>query len=128
MKIEKEFLIKNVEGDFYYSTVQLQGEINLTDSEKRKYFELGGCKNIKAKLIIELPKPILDDVERKYLSGVIRPFRSEVYTILKYRCKKTEWIILKTRTCNIPFPPFKKGTMYKGMELNKEYTLEDLNL
>ena len=35
MKLEKEFLIKNVEGDFYYSTIEIQGEINLTDDEKR---------------------------------------------------------------------------------------------
>lgn len=29
---------------------------------------------------------------------------------------------------NLPFPYFKKGTMYKNMELNEAYSLEELGL
>ena len=129
MKLEKDFLIKSVEGDFYYSTIQLRGEINLTDAEKREYFKAGGCKNIKTKLIIELPKQILDEEEKKYLSDVIRPFRDKVKYINKRADTNGEYIFIYVKDFEyFSLPYFKKNTMYKGMELNKEYTLEDLNL
>ena len=132
MKLEKEFFIKSVEGDFYYSTIQLQGEVDLTDEEKREYFKAGGRKNIKAKLIIELPSPILDEKERKYLSDVIRPFRNKIERIIKKKSidyENKEYIIIHYEQLKtMPFPYFEKSTMYKGMELNKEYTLEELGL
>ncbi len=136
MKLEKEFLIKSVEGDFYYSTVEVQGQINLTDDEKWEYFKVGGCKNIKAKLTLETQEPILDEAERKYLSSVIRPFKKgkAVIRIKKHKSifENSEEIGIDTfyigcgHTTNLP--PFKKDTMYKGMKLNKEYTLEELGL
>lgn len=49
---------------------------------------------------------ILNEAERQYLSAVIRPFRDQVQSITK----------------------FEDSTMYKGMELGKEYTLEELGL
>ena len=99
------------------------------DFTRKEYEILKGmfhCNN--QKITFEVEEPILDEVERKYLSGVIRPFRDRVRAILKYGLENTEWIIIKTRDYNIPFPYFKKGTMYKKMVLNKEYTLEELGL
>ena len=83
-----------------------------------------------------IKKPILDDIERKYLSNVIKPFRDRVKCIVKrdYEMSyENEYIFIvfnddgymQIKMC---FPSFKKGTMYKGMELNKNYTLEDLGL
>ena len=79
--------------------------------------------------IIKLPKPILDDVEKKYLSNVIKPFRDDVKCIIKYSVDYVEWITICMKTCHdMDFPIFGVGTMYKGMELDREYSLEDLEL
>ena len=85
------------------------------------------CK--KLKLTLEIEEPILDEAERKYLSGVIRPFINEIGYIMKVNTQCGEYIKItfKNDEC-IVFPYFKKGSMYKGMELNKEYTLEELGL
>lgn len=75
-------------------------------------------------------KEILDDVEKEYLRGVIRPFRDRNIFIAKYNNSHGEYICygFKGYSHNYDFPSFKKGTMYKGMELHKEYTLEELGL
>lgn len=79
-------------------------------------------------------KPILDDIERRYLSNIIKPFRDRVVSIIKYddydRC---EYIVIKYRNINgytgrMYFQAFEKDTMYKGMKANKKYTLEELGL
>lgn len=83
----------------------------------------------------EIKKPILDDAEREYLSNVIKPFRDKVTGVIKWGKeigKGLEYIVvIYTDDCKergMGFPCFKEGTMYKGMEPNKEYTLEDLGL
>lgn len=80
----------------------------------------------------EYKPPILDDVEKAYLSAVIKPFREDVECIMKFkRCSTEEEFIhipMKYNYDNCTLPYFKKGTMYKGMEANKTYTLEELGL
>lgn len=80
---------------------------------------------------------ILDDAERRYLKGVIRPFRGRAVFVKKiYHTGYTvdcEQIIIRVKSiatliADIPLPFFKKGEMYKGMKLNREYTLEELGL
>lgn len=90
------------------------------------------AENIKW-LCSEYKEPILDDEEREYLSAVIKPFRKDVEYIVKL--PKFEWIqeaiyihIGRSWRGNIELPTFKKGMMYKGMEINKRYTLEELGL
>lgn len=84
--------------------------------------------------ITKIPKPILDEKEKEYLSNVIKPFRNRIAYIMKCEDFTGEYIEidLKDYCDEIPdivmFPYFKKGTMYKGMEVNKEYTLEELGL
>lgn len=76
-------------------------------------------------------KPILDKAEKRYLSYVIKPFKDKVSYICKKKsdCTKMEWIQIGIEAdTNLDFPSFEIGTMYKGMELNREYTLEDLGL
>ena len=73
---------------------------------------------------------ILDDAERRYLSAVIRPFRYKVRSVtkgLKINGKE-EYIEIDVGGCPMFFPDFKANTMYKGMDLRKEYTLEELGL
>lgn len=75
---------------------------------------------------------ILTDKEKAYLSSVIKPFRKDVEWIEKIKRYdgKNEFIhitVKRNEDC-CELPTFKKGTMYKGMEANKAYTLEELGL
>ena len=81
--------------------------------------------------IIKEPKPILDEAEKRYLSNVIKPFRDKVSHICKRESSYSgmEWIQVGIKDdVNLDFPNFEKGTMYKGMKLDKEYSLEDLGI
>ena len=82
--------------------------------------------------IIELPKHILTEEEKEYLSNVIKPFRDKVRCIRKSKdeASDNEWveIVFNTDFCSINFPNFEAETMYRGMELGKEYFLDELGL
>ena len=74
---------------------------------------------------------ILDDAEKRYLKGVIRPFRDSVDGICKtfYTSEYQHiYIVLGDCNYNMYLPIFKKGTMYKGMEFGRLYSLEELGL
>lgn len=74
-------------------------------------------------------KPILDDEEKEYLSVVITPFKDKVKYIAKYGDSRLEFISIKlVGDSAMLFPYFNKNTMYKGMELEKQYTLKELGL
>lgn len=84
-------------------------------------------------LLSEYKESILDDIEREYLSAVIRPFRKNVNYILKVSLASTEAeqfikiIVNKTELVCLPF--FNKNSgMYKGMQLFRKYTVEELGL
>ena len=71
---------------------------------------------------------ILDDAEKSYLRGVIRPFRNEVLSIRKVSAVSERIVIQMRSFLDINLPCFKKGTMYQGMEENRRYTIEELGL
>ena len=79
---------------------------------------------------------ILDDVERRYLSAVIRPFRVRVQYIAKsfaddarfYRINCYIFIHFNDGSDDMDFPLFNESKMYKGMKRYKAYTLEELGL
>ena len=78
---------------------------------------------------------ILDEVEKRWLKNFIKSTNIKVNYIVKYNsiiyndreylqiCYNINDIIYSTI-----FPFFKKDTMYKGMEVDKEYTLKELGL
>lgn len=88
----------------------------------------------------EYKEPILNKKEKEYLSNVIRPFRERIISIAKLEDyyddnSPFESIEIKTNTPikeygvdYVSLPYFVKNTMYKEMELNKEYTLKELGL
>lgn len=80
-------------------------------------------------LLNEHKEPILDDVEREYLSNVIKPFRDKVSCITKDVNYKTARIRIAYRdgssTC---LPWFPKEKMYVNMLRNTYYSLEELGL
>ena len=75
---------------------------------------------------------ILDKKEKEYLSAVIRPFRNKVKYIVKWQHDSASTdetfiaILLNKETILLPY--FESNIMYKGMELNKKYTLKELGL
>ena len=73
---------------------------------------------------------ILTDKEKAYLSAVIKPFREKVEYVYKICLEigKREYLEISLENGVISFPYFEKGTMYKGMELDEPYTLEELGL
>ena len=84
--------------------------------------------------IVKLPKPILTDAEKRYLSNVIKPFRDRIMYINKVKASRGEYIAMHLNHYigGLPdvamLPEFEEETMYKGMELGKGYTLEELGL
>lgn len=83
----------------------------------------------KYRTVYEAKVEILDDVEKRYLRGVIRPFRDKVkYIVLKSLCSNEAYILIKLENDVINLPVFEINTMYKNMEKYKEYTLEELGL
>lgn len=94
------------------------------------------CKKSVVKwLLEEYSEPTLDNVERKYLSAIIKPYKNYVTGIAKVNSNE------KKGKCNIRiivnkygeheyvnFPLFEENTMYKGMKENKVYTLKELGL
>ena len=81
----------------------------------------------------EYKEPILDDEEREYLKAVIRPWRDKVISIAKKPYIEHGYIVINYRNDRgygdaVGLPVFKADTMYKGMELNREYSLEELKI
>lgn len=114
--------------------------IDLSSGQSIKDYERDNCfiitKVERPQTIYEV-KEILDEQEKDYLGKVIEPFKNRVIHIEKnkifYGNSEFINIVLYSSVTydneeNIPLPCFKKGTMYKGMELNKQYSLKELGL
>ena len=79
----------------------------------------------------EYKDQILDDVEREYLSAVIKPFRKKISCIRKSKDPRKGKNYIKIEFCDgdrMFFPNLANDAMYKGMKLDKNYTLEELGL
>lgn len=86
---------------------------------------------VKYETVFEIKEEILDEVEKRYLTEVIRPFRKRIQFIQKK--KETTEInpyirIVCEDNDNLVFPYITDNSMYKGMEVNKKYTLKELGL
>ena len=95
-------------------------------------FNCEGCRERFIKwLLSEYKEPVLDDVEKEYLSAVIKPFRKHVTGVRKWFNGIDYQIIISLddceNLCQLPRFPL-SSEMYKGMELDKKYSLEELDL
>lgn len=117
--IDKQIITSSVTYSFEYLKEKFRGRIIKIE------------RPIKYETIYEVEE-ILDEKEREYLSYVIRPFRDRVEYIAKYKSIYDEsklYIVIGLKDeYYMTFPFFKEGTMYKGMELKRGYTLEELGL
>ena len=91
------------------------------------------CKKSVIKWLLEEYKdPILNDVEREYLTAVIKPFRKKVncFTkILNDDSKKSFIRITVNTTEHVNLPYFNTASgMYAGMKPFRQYTLKELGL
>lgn len=105
---------------------------DLTDSKGTHALDIVKVERAKEfEVVYERKEEILDEAEKKYLSGIIAPFRNKVKYIEKFGCTLTsneEFISINLGNEDIDLPNFKSNTMYKGMEVDKEYTLDELGL
>ena len=134
VELNEEFGLKNSNFRYKLTTYGLQKRYHLaqewSDSRMLDELLLG-----KFEIIVKKDKSILDKEEKEYLSNVIKPFRKHIITIRKIQNYKYEFIeiliysTVEGASCEvISFPYFNKGKMYKCIEINKEYTLEELGL
>lgn len=86
---------------------------------------------VKYETVFERKEEILDEVEKRYLTEVIRPFRKRIQFIQKKK-EITEINPYIRIVCEdndkLVFPYITDNSMYKGMEVNKKYTLKELGL
>lgn len=133
LELEEEFIMDN------YSTkykITKNGFMYWSDDYQQWNYTCGIEELFLGKRqIVKIPKQILDEKEKEYLSAVIKPFRDRILRIAKKgEDDESEYIEISLRYYVNKFyavfflPDFKKGTMYKGMEVEKEYTLEELGL
>ena len=133
VEIGEEFKIEGHSGNVKY---------RLTE-EGLEYFSCGNGFTISSTLnrllngeykVVKIPKPVLDDVEKEYLSHVIKPFRNRIKYFFKFPCANGDYeaiaAVMKGRDYydSLSFPKFAAGTLYKGMENGKEYSVKDLGL
>jgi hypothetical protein len=88
-------------------------------------------KNYNKWLLEEYKEPILDDIEKEYLSNVIKPFRNRVICISKEMLgSSSAFIRIEIRNdFSICLPNFSCSTkMYANMKPHKRYTLKELGL
>ncbi len=69
---------------------------------------------------------VLDDVEKQYLWNIIKPFKEKVKYIAKVSGIDEYISIILKEDFDIDLPLFQKGKMYKGMETERKYTVEEL--
>lgn len=79
-------------------------------------------------------KFLLDCIDRKYFNNFLRPFRDNIQCITKtegfaYSCEFIQITHFNNpHSSYIDLPEFKAGTMFKKLELDKPYNLNDLDL
>lgn len=126
----KDYLVKAIALCNSDELLKLAG-IDLTEVYKANYYE--NKKSLVDWLLQDYKEPILEEDEREYLAAVIRPFKENVCTVCKKYIQSCsglsyEYIVVKLNAERWGFPKFVEGTMYKGMKLDKEYSLEELGL
>lgn len=85
---------------------------------------------------LEVKKSILTYDEKKYLQIVLNPFKDRIKCIRKvadYK-EKFEWIEISCKTVSsssvevVSLPSFTQGEMYKCLNVDTDYSLEELEL
>ena len=114
------------ESDGYVRTIE-----ELKKFETRLLGKIVKIEEPEYRTVYETKVEILDKVEKRYLKGVIRPFRNNVEVIRKLFSQTKGKYYIQIRYKDEPatnLPYFESEEIYKNMETDKIYTLEELGL
>ena len=128
---EDGVILTKTEEDFYENDVFYRNNENL--EALKDNINLGKIIKIEEpeyQTVYESKLEILDEVEKRYLRNIIRPFRNRVKAIslITSGGKGYCYINIELKDENIYLPNFEINTMYKGMKPEKEYGLEELGI
>ena len=135
LKLGEEFTIKGVNSSYRFKLTAIGLMSSWRNSSKwnssglLEEFITGHYQISKEKT-----NSVLDAAEKRYLTNIIKPFKDQVIAIAKRSANYGEFIDIMIDEgdigdCgNIYLPYFKPGKMYKGMKVNREYSLEQLGL
>ena len=135
LKLGEEFTIKGVNSSYRFKLTAIGLMSSWRNSSKwnssglLEEFITGHYQISKEKT-----NSVLDPAEKRYLSNIIKPFKDQVIAIAKKSANYGEFIDIMIDEgdigdCgNIYLPYFKPDSMYKGMKVNREYTLDQLGL
>ena len=135
LKLDEEFTIKGVNSSYRFKLTMAGLMSSWKNSSKwnssglLEEFITGHYQISKEKI-----NSVLDAAEKRYLSNIIKPFKDQVIAIAKRSANYGEFIDImidegEIGDCgNIYLPYFKPDSMYKGMKVGREYTLEQLGL
>ena len=134
LKLGEEFTIKGVNSSYRFKLTAIGLMSSWKNSSKwnssglLEDFLTGNYQ------ISKVVNSVLDAAEKRYLINIIKPFKDQVIAIAKRSANYGEFIDIMIDEgdigdCgNIYLPYFKPDSMYKGMKVNREYTLEQLDL
>lgn len=151
---DEKTIAKNISKEYKWMARDRDGELCIYEEKPRKeenywYFDGYGrvsyfnhlfsaikWEDKEPTLISDIYNPqVLDDAEREYLKTVLKPFRGAVKYVEKVSAsvfdednRKEEYVFVAFDGGLFAFPNFDAGTMYSGMELNKEYKLDELGI
>lgn len=142
-EITKFYFDKGEDFNMYTSTKKSMFEVvkdrdvvlGSGNGESQKYFKT--VKDFVDFLSLPVEEEKLDNIEKRYIKDFIRPFRDDIRYIQKissplYTLQPKEQIKIvyykNGKKGEILLPPFPEKSMYKGMKLYKEYTLEELGI
>ena len=124
-----DVLVKD-DKDIFENSGYVRNILELDNFKSRILGKIIKIEEPKYSTVYESKSEILDEVEKRYLRNVIRPFRDRVKAIslVTYGSKRYCYINIELEDETIDLPDFEINTMYKGMKPDKEYTLEELGL
>ena len=146
---DEQVILKNVSAKYKWIARDRNGTLFVYGEKPKKtegyynevdddmcYFRLEPFEDIFKKITwkggpVQFRKDVLDETERKYLKAVLRPFRNRVVRVTKLKFPGCSDYYLRVDLedgDSLSFPNFPTGTMYNGMELYHEYTLEELGI
>lgn len=95
-------------------------------------YELEDNEYVYNSLMLEKCNPILDEKEKKYLSNIIYPFRKRVKNFCKHKNDLGWYICINLNDIygdeEFIYLPYFKENMYKNMEEEVNYSLDELEL
>lgn len=85
-------------------------------------------------LLKEYKEPLLTSKEKEYLKNVIKPFGDYAAYVIKFATSKLDFLSIyisvnENKVCSFEIPlMYDLESMFKNIEYDKEYTLEELGL